>query len=101
MECNHGSEYQLKCIHQDGTEELADWITESELARAIAGIKWGEARTYWLRKRNLSCPNCANTDREILECPVSNMSSTRYRIRDSSHIASAASKNRYSFGSSR
>ena len=32
MAHNHGSEYQVKVIHEDGTEALSEWIEHGNVA---------------------------------------------------------------------
>ena len=80
MQCIHESEYQLKCIHEDGTEELGNWMaTESELSQAIARIPWGKGKIYWLRERNIPGPEGVDTEPEIIvECPISDRPSLRF-----------------------
>ena len=99
MGYSHGSEYQLKCIHEDGTEESGDWMTtELELIRAIAKIRWEKGRTYWLRERNVPGSDCVDTEPEIIvECRISDSPSQRYRLHGSASIGA----DQYSIGSDR
>ena len=97
MECNHGSEYQIKCIHKDGTEEVSEWMkSEVQLAQAIAELPRGPGKTHWLRKRNVLCPDCFDTEMQvILEHPISDTSSSRHRPHDSRYLNAVGSRNRY------
>ena len=99
MGYSHDSEYQLKCIHEDGTEESGDWMTtELELIRAIAKIRWEKGRTYWLRERNVPGPDCVDREPEIIvECRISDSPSQRYRLHGSASIGA----DQYSIGSDR
>ena len=85
MGCSRDSEYQLKCIHEDGTEESGDWMTtELELTRAIARIHWEKGRTYWLREKNVLSPDSVDAEPEIIiECPISDSPSQRYGLHGS------------------
>ena len=36
---NHGNEYQVKIVHEDGTEELSAWMnSEEQVAQAMAAV---------------------------------------------------------------
>ena len=39
MAHNHGSEYQVKVIHEDGTEELSEWIEQGNVAYTMATLE--------------------------------------------------------------
>jgi len=97
MACNHGNEYQIKCIHENGTEELAAWITNEELlAQAIAALRWAPGKSYWVRKRNVVCPECLDVEQLIImECPITGIPSPRYRPHDSRYLLAAGSRCRY------
>jgi hypothetical protein len=94
MECNHGSEFQIKVIHADGTEELGLWMkSELEVAHAVAGTKGGRGKTYWLRKRDVVCPDCLDKEAEmILEFPILDTPSARCRAHDSGYLNAVGSK---------
>jgi hypothetical protein len=39
MAHNHGSEYQVQIVHEDGTEELSGWMnSEEQVAQAMAAV---------------------------------------------------------------
>ena len=59
MAHNHGNEYQINIVHEDGTEELSEWMNSQEqVAQAMAAVHRPRGKDYWLRERNLLCPNC-------------------------------------------
>jgi hypothetical protein len=39
MAHNHGSEYQVKVIHEDGTEALSEWIEHGNVAHTMAALR--------------------------------------------------------------
>jgi hypothetical protein len=97
MECNHGSEFQIKVIHGDGTEELGGWMkSEAEVAQAVASAKSGRGKTYWLRKRDVVCPDCLDKEQQIiLEFPILDKPSARCRAHDSGYLNAVGSRDRY------
>ena len=59
MAHDHGNEYQIQIVHEDGTEELSGWMTsEAQVAQAMAAIHRPPGNAYWLRERNVVCPTC-------------------------------------------
>jgi hypothetical protein len=59
MAHNHGNEYQINIVHEDGTEELSEWMNSQEqVAQAMAAVHRPRGKAYWLRERNMLCPNC-------------------------------------------
>ncbi len=75
---HHGSEYQLQIVHKDGTEELSGWMNSKEqIVQAIAAVLRPQS-TYWLRQRNIVCPDCLDREEKIIEYPISNTPSPRY-----------------------
>ena len=58
MAHNHGNEYQVKIVHEDGTEELTGWMnSEEQVAQMLAAVHRPQDQAYWLRARNVLCPN--------------------------------------------
>src|SRR5450759_4905720 len=56
MAHNHGSEYQVRIVHGDGTEELSGWLNSAEqVAPAIAADRKPQGKAYWVRARNVVC----------------------------------------------
>jgi len=96
---NHGNEYQVRIVHEDGTEELSGWMnSEEELAQALAKAHRAQGKTYWLRERNVPGSDCVDTEPEIIvECRISDSPSQRYRLHGSASIGA----DQYSIGSDR
>jgi hypothetical protein len=56
---NHGNEYQVKIVHEDGTEELSRWMnSKAQVAQEMAAVPRPQGNAYWLRERNIVCPDC-------------------------------------------
>src|ERR1039457_4175302 len=73
MAHNHGSEYQVKVIHEDGTEVLSEWIEHGNVAMTMAALRTPQARACWLRERNVTvaaCPLCRDRETAIAEYPL-------------------------------
>jgi len=96
MAHNHGNEYQVKIVHEDGTEELSGWMnSEEQLAQAMAAVHSAQRKAYWLRQRNALCPNCFDKEQTIVECPIADIPSPRCRPHDSHYLLAVGSRNRY------
>jgi hypothetical protein len=57
MAHNHGNEYQIKIVHEDGTEELCEWMnSEEQLAQAMVAGPQGTRQSLLASgsKRSLS-----------------------------------------------
>jgi len=95
MAHNHGSEYQVRIVHGDGTEELSGWLNSREqVARAIVDHKQGKA--YWIQARNILCDDCPpDREQRTVECPLTGIPSLRYSPHDSLYLVEAGSKSRY------
>ena len=79
MTHEHGSEYQVRIVHEDETEELTGWINcQEELAQAITGLRRSPAKAYWLRVRNIRCLSCLDRELTIVEFPLTLTATTRY-----------------------
>jgi len=84
---NHGSEYQVKIVHEDGTELLSEWMgSEERVVEAVAAIRWDQGKTYWLQERNILCPACNTMGHRILEYPLTDNTSLRYSPHDSRYL---------------
>ena len=71
MAHTHGNEYQVRIVHEDGTEELSGWMTsEAQVAPALAAIHRPHGTAYWLRARTVRCPDCREREQDIWECPL-------------------------------
>ena len=96
MAHNHGNEYQVKIVHEDGTEELSGWMnSEAQVAQAMAAVHRPQGNAYWLRERNVVCPNCLDREQRILEYPLTDIPSPRCSPHDSRYLLAVGYKNRY------
>jgi len=99
MAHDHGDEYQVKIVHQDGTEELSGWTNSTEqVAQAMAAVGKPQGKAYWLLVRNVLCPNCLDREQIIMECLIANIPSPRYMPHDSGYLQIVGSRNRYALG---
>ena len=96
MAHNHGSEYQVRIVHGDGTEELSGWLNSAEqVAPAIAADRKPQGKAYWVRARNVLCADCPDREQRIVECPLTDSPSPRYSPHDSRYLVEVGSKSRY------
>jgi hypothetical protein len=97
MAHNHGSQYQIRIVHQNGTEELREWMNSEELlAHMMAAAHRAQGDVCWLRERNALCPDCFEKEQPIMvECPITAISTPRYRPRDSYYLVAVGLRNRY------
>jgi uncharacterized protein with PIN domain len=97
MAHNHVNEYQLKTAHEDGTEELSGWMTsEEQLAQALAAVRRVQGKAYWLRVRNALCSECIDSEQQvIMESPIRDIPSPRYRPHDSHYLLAVGSRKWY------
>jgi hypothetical protein len=71
MTHDHGSEYQVRIVHEDETEELNGWMNSPEkVAQAIAGLRASPVTAYWLQIRNIVCLNCLDNKLTMVEFPL-------------------------------
>jgi hypothetical protein len=93
----HGNEYQVRIVRGDGVEELSGWMNSEEyLAQAMVPVRGASCESYWLRERNVFCPDCIENEQQIIvECPITDLPSSRYRPHDSRYLMAVGSKNRY------
>ena len=96
MAHEHGSEYQVRIVHEDGTEELSGWLNSAEqFAQAIAASHRPQGKVYWLLERNVLCSNCLDREQRIMEYPLKDIPSPRCSPHDSRYLVEVGSKNRY------
>ena len=96
---NHGNEYQIRIVHEDGTEELSGLLNSIEqVAQAMTAVDRPQGKTYWLLVRSILCPDCSDKEQIIMECPIMNIPSPRYMPHDSGYLKTVESSNRYAFG---
>ena len=95
MAHNHGNEYQVRIVHEDGTEELSGRMkSEEQVAPAMAAIHRPHGNAYWLRQRNVLCPDCLERDQGIWEYPLTGIPSSRYSPHDSGYLLAVGWRNR-------
>ena len=94
---NHGNEYQIKIVHEDGTEELSGWMNNQEQVaqQAMGAAHRRRGKAYWLRERNVLCPNCLDSEQRIVEYPLTDIPSARCSPHDSRYLLSVGSRDRY------
>jgi hypothetical protein len=93
---NHGNEYQVKIVHEDGTEELSEWMNNQEQVaqQAMGAVHRRRGKAYWL-ERNVLCPNCLDSEQRIVEYPLTDIPSARCSPHDSRYLLSVGSRDRY------
>lgn len=71
MTHEHGSEYRLRILREDETEELSAWMNCPEkIAHAISALHRWRGRAYWLQVRNILCADCVQREVTIAEFPL-------------------------------
>ena len=96
MAHNHGNEYQIRIVHENGTEEVRAWMNSEELAQTMAAAHRAQGEIYWLRERNVLCSDCFDNEQHvIMECPITDSPTPRYRPHDSRYLVAVGSRNRY------
>ncbi len=74
MSHDHGSEYQIKIVHEDGAEEVSEWMTsEEQVVEMVASAHGQDSKAYWLRERNVLCPNCPVRKHRVEEYLIANV----------------------------
>jgi hypothetical protein len=98
MAHNHGIEYQIKVVYEDGTEELSEWIEQGNIASRMAALHKPQARHHWLRERTVKasfCPLCRDVETSITEYPLTECLSPRSHAHDSAYLALIGAKDPY------
>ena len=96
MAHKHGDEYQVKTIHEDGTEELSRWMNrEEQVAQAVSVVHRPPGRAFWLRARTVLCPECLDREQRIVECPLTGIPSPRCSPHDSDYLLRVGLINRH------
>ncbi len=81
MTHKHGSEYQVRIVHKDETEELSGWMDCPEaVAQAITRLRGSPAKAYWLRIRDILCLNCLHNEPTIVEFPLTPITAENARF---------------------
>jgi hypothetical protein len=95
MAHNHGNEYQIRIIREDGIEELSGWMNSTEqVAQAMLAVQRLQGKSFWLLVRNILCPNCSDRE-QIWECPIMHIPSPRFIPHDSRYLQVVESRNQY------
>jgi hypothetical protein len=95
MAHNHGYEYQIRIVYEDGSEKLCGWMNGAEqVAPAMSSVHEPRIKTCWLLVRNITCPDCSERT-QVLEYPINDIPSPRCIPHDSSYLQRVDSKNRY------
>jgi hypothetical protein len=93
---NHGNEYQIRIVHEDGSEELSGLMNSTEqVVQAMAAVYRPQGKDYWLLVRNVLCPDCLDRKQIIVEYPITNIPSPRYSPNDSHYLLAVGLKDRH------
>ena len=91
MAYNHGNEYQIKIVHEDGTEELSEWMNGTDqVVQAMAAVPSSQGKYFWLLVRR--------EEQIIQECPIGDIPSPRYSPHDSYYLMRARSRDQHAAG---
>ena len=94
MAHNHGIEYQIRIVREDGIEELSGWMNSTEqVTHMMNALSRPQGKHYWLLVRNTLCCNCAD-GQEVMEFPIMHVPSPRYIPHDSRYLQAVESRNR-------
>jgi len=95
MPHSHSSEYQLKIVYADGTEELSVWMNSKEqITQAVSAIQRPQGKAYWLRQRS-AVLNGIEGEQQILEYPIATDPCARTRPHDSGYLLAVGSRDRH------
>jgi hypothetical protein len=95
MAHNHGDEYQIRIIRENGIEELSGWMSSMEqVAQAMLAVHKSQGTSYWLLVRNVLCANCSG-EGQIWEYPIMHIPSPRFIPHDSRYLQVDESRNPY------
>jgi hypothetical protein len=97
---DHRNEYQVKIVHEDGTEELSGWMnSEEQVTEVMSAVhKHQGSKGYWVRVRNVLGPNCPDREQRIVECPLADIPSSRCIPHDSRYLEAVGSRDRWTLG---
>jgi hypothetical protein len=97
MPHNHGIEYQIKAIHENGTEVLSEWTEPGNVERTMNALRKPRARAYWLRERivtDASCLLCRDKEAVVAEYPLMDCLSPRSHSHDSGYLVLTGAKDK-------
>jgi hypothetical protein len=98
MAHNHGYEYQVRVVREDGIEELSGWMNSPEnVVQLMTGAHRPQGKSYWLMVRNITCSNCSEKV-QMMEHPIVDIPSPRCTPHDSRYLQVVESRNRYALG---
>jgi hypothetical protein len=86
---NHGREYQVRVIHEDGTGAQSEWTDAGNVAWIMESLRKPQAKAYWLRERSIAvaaCHNCGDKEATVVEYPLTDCLSFRRHPRDSDYL---------------
>ena len=96
MAHNHGNEYQVKIVCEDGMEELSEWLnSEEQIAQAMVALRRPQVKAYLLRERNVLCPSCPVREQRIAEYPLADIPTPRYSPHDSHYLVAVGLMDRF------
>jgi len=96
MAHNHGNEYWIRIVREDGIEELSGWMnTTEQVAQTMLAVHGLQGKTYWLLVRNTICPDCSDRE-QIMEYPIMHTRSPRCIPHNSHYLQVVESRNPYS-----
>ena len=91
MEHDHGCEYQVKVLNQDGTEAESEWIKQECIEQMVVALRKPQGKA-WLRERSMSCPLCEGKEKAVAEYPLTESPSLRNTPHDSDYLLSTGAK---------
>jgi hypothetical protein len=98
MAHNHGYEYQIRIVREDGIEELSGWMNSTEkVTQTIMAAYRPQGKSYWLMVRNIICSNCSERE-QIIEHPIVDIPSPRFTPHDSRYLQAGDTRDRCSLG---
>ena len=96
MAHNHGNEYRMRIVRENGIEELSRWMNSIEqVAQEMLTIHKPQGTSYWLQVRNILCLNCSDRE-QMWEYPIMHIPSPRFIPHDSRYLQVVESRNQYS-----
>lgn len=97
-----GSQYRVRIVHEDETEELSEWMTgQAEVAQVISARRGAPIKAYWLQVRNVLCLDCLHREPTIAEFPLAVNAAENSRVpqRTASRLLGSCSSRTFSAGS--
>jgi hypothetical protein len=68
MTHEHGSQFRVRIVRENETEEVSGWMNHpDEISQIVTGLRGPTTDAYWLQVRNILCPNCQHTEQTIVE----------------------------------